>query len=39
MGTPALFDIDAADAAPSRLVLDVVERRAAGVLWIRYRVE
>lgn len=39
MGTPALFDDDADDAAPHRLELESVERRADGVLWLRYRVE
>src|SRR5688572_18387796 len=39
MGTPALFDDDADDAAPHRLALEAVERRADGVLWLRYRVE
>jgi riboflavin biosynthesis pyrimidine reductase len=36
LGTPALFDDD--EAAPRRLVLDGVERRADDVLWLRYRV-
>jgi riboflavin biosynthesis pyrimidine reductase len=36
VGTPALFDED--DATPQRLVLAHVEQRAAGVLWLRYRV-
>jgi 2,5-diamino-6-(ribosylamino)-4(3H)-pyrimidinone 5'-phosphate reductase len=39
MGTPALFDDDAEDAAPHRLALQAVEQRADGVLWLRYRVE
>jgi 2,5-diamino-6-(ribosylamino)-4(3H)-pyrimidinone 5'-phosphate reductase len=39
VGTAALFDVDAADAAPRRLALDSVERRADDVLWLRYRVE
>lgn len=36
IGTPALFDDE--DAVPHRLALDSVERRAGGVLWLRYRV-
>jgi 2,5-diamino-6-(ribosylamino)-4(3H)-pyrimidinone 5'-phosphate reductase len=39
VGTPALFDVDGADAAPYRLALEAVERRADDVLWLRYRVE
>jgi 2,5-diamino-6-(ribosylamino)-4(3H)-pyrimidinone 5'-phosphate reductase len=39
MGTPALFDVDGDDATPHRLELEAVERRADGVLWLRYRVE
>ena len=39
MGTPALFDDDGDDAAPRRLALEGVERRADDVLWLRYRVE
>jgi riboflavin biosynthesis pyrimidine reductase len=39
VGTPALFDLDANDAAPARLTLEHVEQRADGVLWLRYRVE
>lgn len=39
MGTPALFDVDGTDAAPGRLVLESVERRAADVVWLCYRVE
>lgn len=39
MGTPALFDVDGDDAAPCRLALEAVERRADDVLWLRYRVE
>jgi 2,5-diamino-6-(ribosylamino)-4(3H)-pyrimidinone 5'-phosphate reductase len=38
IGTPALFDIDGVDVAPHRLELESVERRADGVLWLRYRV-
>lgn len=37
-GTPALFDVDASDAKPYRLVLDEVERRDDDILWLRYRV-
>jgi 2,5-diamino-6-(ribosylamino)-4(3H)-pyrimidinone 5'-phosphate reductase len=39
IGTPALFDVDAADVVPRRLVLEHVERRPDDVLWLRYRVE
>jgi riboflavin biosynthesis pyrimidine reductase len=40
IGTPALFDIDEdEDVAPLRLELEHVERRADGVLWLRYRVQ
>jgi riboflavin biosynthesis pyrimidine reductase len=39
MGMAALFDDDAEDAAPRRLALESVERRADDVLWLRYRVE
>ncbi|HEU0014024.1 MAG TPA: hypothetical protein VFQ45_10090 [Longimicrobium sp.] len=39
IGTPALFDVDGEDAAPCRLALQAVERRADDVLWLRYRVE
>ena len=39
MGTPALFDVEAEGVAPRRLALEHVERRAADVLWLRYRVE
>jgi len=38
VGTPALFDAEGADAAPSRLALEHVERRADDLLWLRYRV-
>ena len=38
-GTPALFDIEGGNAAPSQLVLESVERRAGGVVWLRYRVD
>jgi 2,5-diamino-6-(ribosylamino)-4(3H)-pyrimidinone 5'-phosphate reductase len=39
VGTPALFDVEGDDAAPRRLALEAVERRADDVLWLRYRVE
>ena len=39
VGTPTLFDVDADGVAPHRLALEGVERRAADVLWLRYRVE
>jgi riboflavin biosynthesis pyrimidine reductase len=38
IGTPALFDDDGADFAPRALALEAVERRADGMLWLRYRV-
>src|SRR5204863_5167984 len=38
IGTPALFDVDLSGAAPRQLTLDAVERRAAEMLWLRYRV-
>jgi riboflavin biosynthesis pyrimidine reductase len=38
VGTAALFDVDDPGFAPRALVLDAVERRAGGVLWLRYRV-
>ena len=38
-GTPALFDVDQAHVAPQRLELESVEKRADGVLWLRYRVQ
>jgi riboflavin biosynthesis pyrimidine reductase len=38
MGTPALFDVDGSNVIPSGLVLESVERRAGGVVWLRYRV-
>jgi 2,5-diamino-6-(ribosylamino)-4(3H)-pyrimidinone 5'-phosphate reductase len=38
-GTPALFDVAAGAAALGRLALDHVERRAGGVLWLRYQVQ
>ncbi|MGH7696467.1 MAG: dihydrofolate reductase family protein [Gemmatimonadaceae bacterium] len=39
VATPALFDVDGDDVTPQRLALESVERRAADVLWLRYRVE
>ena len=36
---PALFDIDADQITPRRLVLVEVERRAENFLWLRYRVD
>ena len=39
VGTPTLFDVAGDGAAPRRLVLDGVERRADDVLWLRCRVE
>lgn len=39
IGTPALFDVDGDDVHPWALALDHVERRADGVVWLRYRVE
>ncbi len=37
-GTPALFDDAGEDFAPRGLALEAVERRADGMLWLRYRV-
>ena len=39
MAMPAVFDQEGNDAAPYRLVLEVVERREEDVLWLRYRVD
>ena len=39
MGLAALFDLEDGDAAPRRLALESVERRADDVVWLRYRVE
>jgi 2,5-diamino-6-(ribosylamino)-4(3H)-pyrimidinone 5'-phosphate reductase len=39
IGTPAVFDVDGDHVAPRRLTLEAAERRADGVLWLRYRVE
>jgi riboflavin biosynthesis pyrimidine reductase len=39
IGTPALFDIDGDDVMPHALALEAVERRADGMLWLRYRVD
>ena len=39
MGTPALFDDDGEDITPHALALEAVERRADGMIWLRYRVE
>jgi len=39
METPALFDVDGDAAAPRRLALEQMERRADDMLWLRYRVE
>lgn len=39
VGTPTLFDVVGDGAAPRRLALETVERRAGDVLWLRYRVE
>jgi len=38
-GTPALFDVGRDHVTPRRLELESVEKRADGVLWLRYRVE
>lgn len=38
-GTPALFDVVGDEVTPQGLALESVERRAGGVLWLRYRVE
>jgi 2,5-diamino-6-(ribosylamino)-4(3H)-pyrimidinone 5'-phosphate reductase len=39
MGKPALFGLEGGDAAPYRLVLEVVERREEDLLWLLYRVD
>ena len=39
MAMPAVFDLEGNDAAPYRLVLEVVERREEDVIWLRYRVD
>lgn len=39
VGTPALFDVEGADAPSHRLALEGVERLADDMLWLRYRVE
>lgn len=39
MAMPAVFDLDGNDAAPYRLVLEVIERREEDVIWLRYRVD
>ena len=39
IGTPALFDVGEDHVTPRRLELEGVEKRADGVLWLRYRVE
>ena len=36
MGTPALFDVEGDGVVPRALVLEDVERRATGVVWLRY---
>ena len=38
VGMPAVFDVAGDGAAPRRLALEHVERRADDVLWLRYRV-
>ena len=38
IGTPAVFDVEGDDATPQGLVLEAVERRDDGVLWLRYGV-
>ena len=37
-GTPALFDVGKEHVTPQRLELEGVEKRAGGVVWLRYRV-
>ena len=39
IGIPALFDVEADQVMPRRLILEAVERRADNFLWLRYRVE
>jgi riboflavin biosynthesis pyrimidine reductase len=38
IGTPALFDVDRADAKPLQLSLQSVEQLSAGVIWLRYSI-
>lgn len=39
VGTASLFDADGEDREPDRLVLEAVERCAADVVWLRYRIQ
>jgi 2,5-diamino-6-(ribosylamino)-4(3H)-pyrimidinone 5'-phosphate reductase len=39
IGTPALFDVDGDHATPGKLLLEGVEQRADGIVWLRYRVD
>jgi riboflavin biosynthesis pyrimidine reductase len=39
IGTPALFDVEGEEVTPARLTFENVEKRADGVLWVRYAVE
>ena len=39
MGMPALFDVDEDDVVPHRLVLDAMERRDGGLVWLHYTVD
>jgi 2,5-diamino-6-(ribosylamino)-4(3H)-pyrimidinone 5'-phosphate reductase len=39
IGTPALFDVDAAQGTPRQLFLAGVEQRPDNLVWLRYRVE
>lgn len=39
IGTPTLFDVEDEKVMPTRLTLEHIEKRADGVLWLRYSVE
>jgi riboflavin biosynthesis pyrimidine reductase len=39
IGTASVFDVAAKGVQPQRLALESVDRRADGLLWLRYRVE
>ena len=39
MGMPALFDAEPGQGAPAALVLEHVEQRPGGLLWLRYHVD
>jgi 2,5-diamino-6-(ribosylamino)-4(3H)-pyrimidinone 5'-phosphate reductase len=39
MGAPTLFDVEADEVTPVGLVLEDVQKRGNGMLWLRYRVD